>query len=82
MKILKFIKVLCVNFVENTFGGAIQHCYNVMTNTVLGHHSSGRFGVYEVSKSGIMVVNRRSLFVFKTQKVTGQFPYVIIVYKF
>ena len=63
-----------VNFVENTFGGAIQHCYYVMMNTVLGHHSSDRFGVYEVSKSGIMVVNRRSLFVFKTQKVTGSSP--------
>ena len=78
----KTLQIVGVNFVENTFGGAIQHYYYVMTNTVLGHHSSGQFRVSEVSKSGIMVVNRRSLFISKTQKVTEKFPFVISVYKF
>ena len=54
---------MCGNFIKNTYGSAIQQRQYVMTNTILSHNSAGRFGVYEISKFGVMIVNWKSLFV-------------------
>ena len=53
-----------------------------MTNTIFNHDSAGRFGVYQVSKSGVMIMDRRSLFISKIQEVIWKFSFAIIMNKF
>ena len=53
-----------------------------MTNTIFSHDNAGQFGVYEINKSGVMIMNRRSLFISKIQEVIGKFSIVIIINKF
>ena len=53
-----------------------------MTNTIFSHDSAGRFGVYQVSKSGVMTMDRRSLFISKIQEVIGTFSFVLIINRF
>ena len=53
-----------------------------MTNTIFSHDSAGRSGVYQVSESGVMIMNRRSLFISKIHEVIGKFSFVIIINRF
>ena len=53
-----------------------------MTNTIFSHDSAGQFGVYQVSKSGVMIMDRRSLFISKIQEVIRKFSFVMIINTF